>query len=68
MVVSPDTARVEVVVTPVTVRLSIVTPPLKDDIPKTSNNTLGLVLPTPTLLSISSKTKLGAPSINPTLL
>jgi hypothetical protein len=37
----PDTASVEVVVTPVTFRLSIVVPPLKDDIPKTSSKTFG---------------------------
>ena len=61
----PDTASVEVVVTPVTFRLSIVVPPLKLDIPKTSSNTFGSVLPIPIRLLFSSNTKFKAPSTNP---
>ena len=64
----PDTARVEVVVTPVTLRKLISVCPVNFEIPRTSNNTVGCVLPIPTLLLTSSKTKLAAPSTNPTLL
>ena len=66
-VLTPVTLRFLVVIVSVTVRLSIVVSPLKLDIPKTSSNTFGWVLPIPTRLLISSNTKLEAPSINPEL-
>ena len=40
------------VVTPITDNSSILTPPLKVDTPRTSNNSFGCVLPIPTLLLI----------------
>ena len=67
--VSPVTVVIPVnVETPETFNRSILTPPVKLDIPITSNKLFGCVLPIPTRLLTKSNTKLDAPSINPEVL